>query len=89
MKTFFKRLENFKNLIVFVIFLYPSKAHAYFDPGTGAFILQALVTFFAAVVVYLGYPIRLVKQIYKKIFKKQDIENIEDREVLKKKKNSE
>jgi hypothetical protein len=89
MKNIFKLLKNFKNLFVFVIFLYPSKAYAYFDPGTGAFILQALITFFAAVVVYLGYPIRLVKQLYKKIFKKQDIESIEDKEVLKKMKNSE
>ena len=42
-------------------------SYAYFDPGTGAFIVQAIIAFFAAIAFYLGYPIRLIKSFYQKI----------------------
>jgi|TARA_Y100000389_G_scaffold200447_1_gene240880 hypothetical protein len=76
-----KNLTKLKDLFL-IIFLYfiilGSSSHAYFDPGTGAFVLQAIITFFAAVVFYLGYPIRYIKQLYKKIFKKEEIEAKKD-----------
>ncbi len=73
MKNLIKKKKLF--LILFLYF-FPlgSSSYAYFDPGTGSFILQAIITFFAAVVFYLGYPIRYIKQLYKKIFKKEEIE---------------
>ena len=55
-------------LIVFLVALiYAQNSYAYFDPGTGAFIVQAIIAFFAAVAFYLGYPIRLIKNFYQKI----------------------
>ncbi len=54
------------NIFIFSLF-YTQNAHAYFDPGTGAFIVQAIIAFFAAITFYLGYPIRLIKKIYQKI----------------------
>ena len=57
-----------KLLNIFIFSLFDTQnAHAYFDPGTGAFIVQAIIAFFAAITFYLGYPIRLIKNIYQKI----------------------
>ena len=43
---------------------------AYFDPGTGAFIVQAIIAFFSALIFYLGYPFIKLKKILEKIKKK-------------------
>ena len=43
---------------------------AYFDPGTGAFIVQAIIAFFSALIFYLGYPFVKLKKILEKIIKK-------------------
>ena len=71
-----KNLIKLKGLFL-ILFLYffllGSISYAYFDPGTGAFVLQAIIAFLAAVVFYLGYPIRYIKQLYKKIFKKEEV----------------
>jgi len=48
-----------------------SNAYAYIDPGTGSFIIQSILAIGGAIVFYLGYPIRLLKNIYIKIFKKK------------------
>lgn len=55
-----------------LIFLFPSYALAYIDPGTGSFILQAILAFFATIFVYLGYPIRFIKSVFNKLFKKKN-----------------
>jgi len=73
MKNLIKKKQLFLILFLY-FFLLGSSSYAYFDPGTGSFILQAIITFFAAVVFYLGYPIRYIKQLYKKIFKKEEVE---------------
>ena len=51
-----------------------SNSHAYIDPGTGAFIIQSILAIIGSIVFYLGYPIRIIKNIYNKIFgrKKKD-----------------
>ena len=54
------------NIFIFSLF-YTQNAHAYFDPETGAFIVQAIITKKAEITFYLGYPIRLIKKIYQKI----------------------
>jgi len=53
--------------IVLSTFLYAKSSYAYFDPGTGAFVVQAIIAFLAAIAFYLGYPIRFIKNIYQKI----------------------
>lgn len=76
-----KKLFHFTLLHFFVFQIY---AHAYVDPGTGSFILQAIITFFAAVIFYLGYPIRYIRQLYKKIFKKDEVKVKKDLDPNKK-----
>ena len=62
------------SLILFIFFITP--VFAYFDPGSGAFIIQAIIAFFAAISFYLGYPIRIIKRFFSylksKILKKKD-----------------
>ena len=47
---------KFFTILLFTL-IYTQNAFAYFDPGTGAFIVQAIIAFFAAVAFYLGYPL--------------------------------
>ena len=56
-----------KKFLIIYLILFSESAHAYFDPGTGAFIVQAIIAFFAGVAFYLGYPIRLFKRLINKI----------------------
>ena len=66
-------------LFVIIILCIPSNAYAYIDPGTGSFIIQSILAIGGAIMFYLGYPIRILKNIYKKIFKKnKNKKNIED-----------
>tara|TARA_A100001015_G_scaffold148224_1_gene164401 strand:+ start:1310 stop:1480 length:171 start_codon:yes stop_codon:yes gene_type:complete len=47
---------------------------AYIDPGTGSLIIQGIIAIFGAIVVYMGYPIRFIKKIFKsKKEKEKDI----------------
>lgn len=52
------------SILFFLIF--QNYAFAYIDPGTGAFIIQTLIAVMGAIVFYLGYPIRLLKRLFKK-----------------------
>ena len=49
-----------------------SNSYAYIDPGTGSFIIQAILAIASAIFFYMGYPIRIVKKFFQKIFKKKD-----------------
>ena len=48
-------------------------SYAYIDPFTGGFIIQTIIALFATIVFYLGYPIRVIKKVYNKFFKKKKI----------------
>jgi hypothetical protein len=53
-----------------IIFFISMPAYAYFDPGTAALIIQSIMAFLAAVIVYLGYPYRIMKKIFSNIKEK-------------------
>ena len=60
-----------KNLIISSTTLYfflTSNSFAYFDPGTGAFIIQAILGFLAAVIASLTITWTRVKMFFLKIF---------------------
>ena len=71
-------MKNYHLLFFIAFFTYTTNVYAYFDPGSGAFILQALIAMFTAVMFYLSYPIRIIKKIFKsvkeKFTKKKDVE---------------
>ena len=52
------------------LIIYSSNAYAYLDPGTGSFILQAILGFLAAVAASFLYYWSKVKNFFLKIFKK-------------------
>lgn len=51
----------------------PGTAHAYVDPGTGAYFLQLLIAVFGAIVFYVSRPVELFKLI-RAYFKKKNKE---------------
>ena len=72
-----------KLILYFIIFVTSfSNAHAYIDPFTGGFILQALAGLFTVIVFWLGYPVRIFKKILNKIFKKKEPEGKKSDENL-------
>ena len=67
------KLLNRCLLFLAIMFCSTSNAYAYIDPGTGSFIIQSILAIGGAIVFYLGYPIRIFKNIYYKIFKKNSV----------------
>ena len=68
MKNFFIYLSC--NIIA--IFLIVTNAYAYLDPGTGSFILQAIIGFLAALSASFLYYWAKVKNFFLKLFKKNN-----------------
>ena len=58
-------------ILILAIACFGQPSYAYIDPFTGGFIIQAIIAFFATVVFYLGYPIRIFKKAYNRLFKKK------------------
>ncbi len=52
--------------------MYNFNAYAYFDPGTGLFIIQGIIAIFGVIIFYLGYPIRLFRKIMNKFKSKSE-----------------
>lgn len=61
-------------LITFIIstFFIVTNAYAYLDPGTGSFILQAIIGFLAALSAGFLYYFNKIKNFFLKIFKKKN-----------------
>ncbi len=68
MKIFFKYLFLSK-VLFFASF---ANAYAYLDPGTGSFILQAIIGFLAAVSAGFIYYWTKVKNFFLNLFKKKE-----------------
>ena len=57
---------------IIAIFLIVTNAYAYLDPGTGCFILQAIIGFLAALSAGFLYYWTKVKNFFLKLFKKNN-----------------
>ena len=81
-----KNIENFLcNIsICFTIFktnnkfIFIAPANAYIDPGTGSFIIQAILAVGASIVIYLKNPITMIKSFFKSNKKKDKLDNKEE-----------
>ena len=65
-------------LIIFIIIIYNSmvsSSFAYLDPGSGGFILQAIIGFIAAIFASLTFYWNKFKSLLAKIFRKRKKEN--------------
>ena len=67
-------LKKFTFPVLFLLFIFSSNSYAYIDPGTGSFIIQAILALGASIIFYLGYPVRIIKSFFNKIFKKKSLE---------------
>lgn len=55
-------------LVVFFISAAPGIAFAYIDPGSGAYVVQALFTLVGAALFYLRHPIRTLQSVWRRLF---------------------
>tara|TARA_Y100001970_G_C14239873_1_gene864212 strand:- start:1482 stop:1706 length:225 start_codon:yes stop_codon:yes gene_type:complete len=71
---------NFRALtLLFIYFFFiNTNAYAYLDPGTGSFILQAIIGFLAAISAGFIYYWNKVKNFFLKIFKKNNLDEKTD-----------
>ena len=58
--------KKFSILYVLALIIFPTKAFAYLDPGTGSFILQAIIGFLAALSAGFLYYWTKVKNFFLK-----------------------
>lgn len=65
------RLISFLYFLIFFYIFSISNSYGYLDPGTGSFIIQSIMIILGSILFYIGYPLRLIKNLYKKIFKKR------------------
>ena len=61
-----------QTILILYIILLPSNAYAYLDPGSGSFILQAIIGFLAALSASFIYYWTKVKNFFLKLFKKNN-----------------
>lgn len=53
---------------LFVLFCAtPSIAFAYIDPGTGAYVVQALIALIAACITYIRHPLKALKALWDRL----------------------
>ena len=72
-------MKNSSILIIFLVSFITTEANAYIDPGTGSFIIQAILAIGASIVFYLGYPIRFIKKIFSKDKQKKNQEKSQEK----------
>ncbi len=56
-------------LLVLLLFIFPSDAYAYLDPGTGSYIMQLLLAFVLGGLFTIKLYWKKVKKIFLKIFR--------------------
>tara|TARA_B110000259_G_scaffold100429_1_gene115767 strand:+ start:7443 stop:7670 length:228 start_codon:yes stop_codon:yes gene_type:complete len=70
----------YKNIFIFLFFFISviiTPANAYIDPGTGSFILQAIIAVGASIIVFLKNPITMIKLFFKSKKKKKNNKKID------------
>ena len=73
-----KKTLIYLTLNIIAIFLIVSNAYAYLDPGTGSFILQAIIGFLAALSAGFLYYWTKVKNFFSNLFKKNNNDEKKD-----------
>ena len=67
-----KKILTYLIYNIIAIFLIVTNAYAYLDPGTGSFILQAIIGFLAAISAGFLYYWAKVKNFFIKLLKKKN-----------------
>ena len=66
----------FNKIFYFLIFytLFTTNAFAYFDPGTGSYIIQLILAFLASCYFFITNPIKFIKEKIKHFKEKNKID---------------
>jgi len=54
--------------------LFTTKAFAYFDPGTGSYIIQLILAFLASCYFFITNPIKFIKEKIKNLREKKQVD---------------
>ncbi len=57
---------KFSTLLLLVLLLEPSVAHAYIDPGSGMLIWQGLIAAIGAVIIFVRQPRETIKRLIRR-----------------------
>ena len=57
-------------IIIFCICIYNSNSYAYFDPGTGGHIVQAVLSFISLIIFYFFITVSYIKNFFLKYLRK-------------------
>ena len=63
-------------LTIFIL-IFPVNAYAYFDPGTGSYIIQIILAFLASCYFFITNPYKFLKKYFKKNKKNNENEKKE------------
>ena len=66
-----QRIAKISFFAILTASLSSTSAFAYVDPGTGAYVIQALLALFAAIIFYIRHPLELIKTFIRKFLKKK------------------
>ena len=55
-------------------FLFTTKGFAYFDPGTGSYIIQLIIAFLASCYFFITNPIKFIKEKIKNLKEKNKVD---------------
>ena len=61
-------------IITVVLILYTNISYAYFDPGTGSYVIQLVIAFLASCYFFITNPIKFIKEKFKKFKRKKEID---------------
>ena len=67
-------------ILLFLYIVIPNKVFAYFDPGSGSFLIQIFLAFFASCVVFFKNPITFIKNYLKQKKENKYKEDKKDKE---------
>ena len=69
------RIRNYFIISLLILILFNSRALAYMDPGTGTFIIQAILAFISSCIAAILMTWNKFKMLLKKLFKHKKIQD--------------
>ena len=75
-------IKNIKlkiKIILVLSFFYTNNAFAYFDPGSGSYLIQLFIAFIASCYFFITNPIKFIKSFFNKKKDKNENEKTENK----------
>ena len=75
-------IKNIKfriKIIIILFFFFTNNAFAYFDPGSGSYLIQLFIAFLASCYFFITNPIKFIKSFFNKKKDKKVNENTDNK----------